>query len=47
MTFEEVSHTRVLAIVGEFLKVRGSNDGFGDFAIVEISTGVDPLECCD
>ncbi len=39
MTFEEVRHSRVLAIVGEFLQVRGSNDGFGDFAIVEIWDG--------
>lgn len=32
---ELVRHTRVLAIVGDILKVRGSDVGFGDLAIVE------------
>ena len=35
MISELVRHTRVLAIVGDILKVRGSDVGFGDLAIVE------------
>ena len=35
MISELVRHTRVLAIVGDILKVRGSGVGFGDLAIVE------------
>lgn len=35
MISELVRHTHVLAIVGDILKVRGSDVGFGDLAIVE------------
>ncbi|MCA9010253.1 MAG: V-type ATP synthase subunit B [Planctomycetaceae bacterium] len=39
MISDLVRHTRVLAIVGDILKVRGSGVGFGDLAIVENRDG--------